>query len=251
MRILLLSDIHGNLEALEACLGAAPDYDRVINLGDVVGYGATPNEVIRRVRSIGSFTIRGNHDKACCGLTELEGFNPIAALAAFWTRQALTPENLEWLRTLPQGPLRPRDVPGTQFVHGSPADEDEYMIGLPDALEALVMSPVTLTFFGHTHLQGGFWLQGGNAEELRTGIGLGDAAARQTLKLAPNARYAINPGSVGQPRDGDWRCGFAIFNTDSNTVTFYRIPYDVHTAQQRILDARLPERLAARLAVGR
>ncbi|MFB3915853.1 MAG: metallophosphoesterase [Terriglobales bacterium] len=251
MRILLLSDIHGNLEALEAALDAAPAYDRLINLGDVVGYGGSPNEVIQRVRDLGAINIRGNHDKACSGLSDLEDFNPIAALAAYWTRQVLTPENLEWLRALPEGPVRRRDIPGVQFVHGSPLDEDEYMIGVHDALESLVMSPVAITFFGHTHLQGGFSLQGGAAEEVRPGIGLSDAVARRNITLLPNTRYAINPGSVGQPRDGDWRAGFALFNTATNTITFYRIPYDIQSAQQRILDARLPERLAARLAVGR
>ena len=106
MRVLLLSDIHSNLEALEACLAAAPPHDLVVNLGDVVGYGASPNEVIERVRGLGTIFVRGNHDKAASGAMDLKDFNPIAGLAALWTRDQLTPENLKWLRALPQGPVQ-------------------------------------------------------------------------------------------------------------------------------------------------
>ena len=106
MRILLLSDIHSNLEALEACLAAAPEHDTVVNLGDVVGYGASPNEVIDRCRGIGKIFVRGNHDKAVSGLMDLHDFNPIAGLSALWSREQLTPEHMEWLKTLPQGPIR-------------------------------------------------------------------------------------------------------------------------------------------------
>jgi predicted phosphodiesterase len=252
VRILLLSDIHANLEALEACLDAAPQHDRVINLGDVVGYGASPNEVVERVRAISSLNVRGNHDRASCGLADAEDFNPMAMMAALWTRQALTPANVAWLRSLPMGPLRSREIPAVQFVHGSPLDEDEYMIGITDALESLVMSVVSVTFFGHSHMQGGFFLQAGKAQELRPSLAAGNNnPERHLVKLQPNARYAINPGSVGQPRDGDWRAAFALFKTETRTLTYYRIPYDLKTAQQRILDAKLPERLAARLAEGR
>ncbi len=134
VRILLLSDIHSNLEALEACLAAAPPCDRVVNLGDIVGYGANPNEVIERSRSLGKVFVRGNHDKASTGLMELQDFNPIAGMAALWTREQLTPENLEWLRSLPEGPIHLDELPGVQFVHGSPMDEDEYVVTLRDAI---------------------------------------------------------------------------------------------------------------------
>ncbi|HEY6252990.1 MAG TPA: metallophosphoesterase family protein, partial [Candidatus Angelobacter sp.] len=109
MRILVLSDIHANLEALEACLAVAPAHDRVFNLGDIVGYGASPNEVVSRSQQLGNIFVRGNHDKACAGLISLEGFNPIAGLAVIWTQQQLTPENLELLRGLPSGPISPLD----------------------------------------------------------------------------------------------------------------------------------------------
>src|SRR5262245_58626119 len=156
MRILVISDIHGNLEALEACLAAAPPHDLVVNLGDVVGYCASPNEVIRRSQDLGKTFVRGNHDKAVCGLMDLKDFNPIAALAAEWTRAALTPENLSWLQALPQGPVEVEGINGIQFVHGSPIDEDDYVVTVRDAVEPLLSSGAHITFFGHTHLQGLF-----------------------------------------------------------------------------------------------
>jgi hypothetical protein len=128
VRILVLSDIHGNLDALEACLATAGDYDAVVNLGDIVGYGASPNEVIERSREVGKYFVRGNHDKASSGLMDLKDFNPIAGLAALWTPDQLTPQNLEWLRSLPQGPVQVPGLPDVQFVHGSPIDEDEYLV---------------------------------------------------------------------------------------------------------------------------
>jgi predicted phosphodiesterase len=156
LRILVLSDIHSNLDALEASLAVARPYDEVVNLGDVVGYGACPNEVIERSRALGKYFVRGNHDKAASGLMDLKDFNPIAGLAALWTRDQLTPENLEWLRALPQGPIQVAGVPDVQFVHGSPIDEDEYVVTLHDALGPLSGNTALVTFFGHTHLQGAF-----------------------------------------------------------------------------------------------
>jgi len=134
VRVLLLSDIHSNLEALEACLAAAPAYDIVVNLGDIVGYGASPNEVIARSRQLGKFFVRGNHDKAVCGLVDIRDFNPVAALASSWTRDQLTKENLEWLRVLPQGPVQIEGLADIQFVHGSPIHEDEYVVNVGDAV---------------------------------------------------------------------------------------------------------------------
>jgi len=160
VRILLLSDIHANLEALEACLAAAPSFDLVVNLGDIVGYGASPNEVCGRARDIGQTFVRGNHDKAATGLIDLDDFNPIAAAAAIWTRDQLTPENFDWLRLLAPGPLSLLELPGVQLVHGSPNDEDEYIVSLGDALAPLITLAVPRTFFGHTHLQGGFFANG-------------------------------------------------------------------------------------------
>jgi predicted phosphodiesterase len=251
LRVLLLSDIHSNLEALEACLAAAPAYDLVVNLGDIVGYGASPNEVIERSRQLGKFFVRGNHDKAVGGLMNLDDFNPVAGLATLWTRDHLTPENLEWLRALPQGPVHVDELPGLQFVHGSSLDEDEYMVSARDAIEPLITDPVPITFFGHTHLQGGFVLQGEISEAYRPGYRTVGQAESSDWPLRKDRHYLINPGSVGQPRDGDWRSAFAMFDSEAWIVTFYRVPYNVRVAQEKILAANLPQRLATRLATGR
>jgi diadenosine tetraphosphatase ApaH/serine/threonine PP2A family protein phosphatase len=251
VRILLLSDIHSNLEAFDACLSAAPAHDLVVNLGDTVGYGGNPNEVIARSRAIGRIFVRGNHDKAVCGLMNLEDFNPVAGLATLWTRDQLTPENLEWLRSLPQGPIRLDELPGLQFVHGSPIDEDEYMVSTRDAIEPLITIPVPVTFFGHTHLQGGFVLSGEISEAYRPGYRTVGQFESSDWPLRKDRRYLINPGSVGQPRDGDWRAAFAIFDSEAWIATFYRVPYNLRVAQEKILAANLPQRLATRLSTGR
>jgi diadenosine tetraphosphatase ApaH/serine/threonine PP2A family protein phosphatase len=251
VRVLVLSDIHGNLEALEACLAAAPAHDVVVNLGDIVGYGASPNEVIERSRSLGKFFVRGNHDKAAVGLISLEDFNPLAGLAALWTQGQLTPENREWLKTLPPGPLEIDGLPGVQFAHGSPLDEDEYVVTPQDALEPLLTVSVPLTFYGHTHLQGYFSTDGTNCEIFRPAYDTVGQSETVALFLQNGLRYLVNPGSVGQPRDGDWRAAFALLDAQAGTVTFYRVPYSLQDAQNRIIAANLPERLAARLAAGR
>lgn len=251
MRVLLLSDIHSNLEALEACLAAAPAYDKVVNLGDIVGYGANPNEVIERSRQLGKYFVRGNHDKAACGLIELKDFNPVAALAALWTRDQLTTENLEWLRSLPQGPLRIDGLSDAQFVHGSPVDEDEYVVTARDAVEPLMVTPAAVTFFGHTHLQGSFASNDIHLDSDRPTYKTVGQSEGSDFPLKQGLRYLVNPGSVGQPRDGDWRAGFALYDSDTRIVTFCRAPYNVKAAQDRILAANLPQRLATRLAAGR
>jgi predicted phosphodiesterase len=251
VRILLLSDIHANLEALEACLAASPTFDLVVNLGDIVGYGASPNEVTERSRDLGKVFVRGNHDKAATGLMDLEDFNPLAAAAALWTREHLTPENLEWLRALPHGPLGLDELSQVQFVHGSPNDEDEYIVSLGDALAPLIALTAPLTFFGHTHLQGGFFANGTGADGFRPEYRTVGKAESVALQLKPGTRYLINPGSVGQPRDGDWRAAFAVFDNETRVVHFQRAPYNLKAAQDRIFAAKLPPRLATRLAAGR
>jgi diadenosine tetraphosphatase ApaH/serine/threonine PP2A family protein phosphatase len=251
LRLLVLSDIHANLEALEACLDAAPDYDQVYNLGDIVGYGANPNEVTERSRALGSVFVRGNHDKACSGVASLQDFNPIAGLAALWTRHQLAPDHLEFLQQLPQGPLEP--IENVQLVHGSPRDEDEYILMASDAYLLLARAALPLIFFGHTHVQRCFLLEAGAS----TGRSLVPAhksgKGRQSVKLElkANTNYMINPGSVGQPRDSDPRAAFLLYDTEENAITFYRVPYRIERAQEKIIAAGLPERLAARLAEGR
>jgi predicted phosphodiesterase len=251
VRILLLSDIHANLEALDACLGVAPSFDTVVNLGDIVGYGASPNEVAARSRELGKIFVRGNHDKAATGVMGLDDFNPMAAAAAVWTRNELTLENLEWLRVLPHGPVAMPDFPDVQLVHGSPNDEDEYVVSLGDALAPLITVMMPVTFFGHTHLQGGFLANGSSADGFRPEYRTVGQAESVALQLKSSTRYMINPGSVGQPRDGDWRAAFALYDTDAQIVYFHRTPYDLKNAQDRIFAANLPPRLATRLAAGR
>jgi predicted phosphodiesterase len=251
LRILLLSDIHANLEALEASLAAAPSFDFVANLGDVVGYGASPNEVVERSRSLGKIFVRGNHDKAAVGLLDLEDFNPLAATAAIWTRDHLTPEHHEWLVSLPQGPLSLEGFPEARLVHGSPDDEDAYIVSIGDALVPLLALSTPLTFFGHTHLQGGFFANGDSADGFRPEYRTVGKAESVALQLKKSTRYMINPGSVGQPRDGDWRAAYALFDTEAQVVHFQRAPYKLKAAQDRIFAANLPARLATRLAAGR
>jgi len=251
VRVLLLSDIHSNVEALEACLASAPAHDLVVNLGDIVGYGASPNQVIARSRELGTIFVRGNHDKAVCGLMDLKDFNPVAAAAAEWTRMQLDQENLEWLRTLPQGPIQIDGLPNVELVHGSPVNEDNYVVTVRDAIEPIMLAPAPITFFGHTHLQGGFLANEEFVEAYRPPYETVGQREILEVPLREGFRYMVNPGSVGQPRDGDWRAGFAIFDSDSRVVTFCRVPYNLKSAQDRIVAAHLPLRLATRLAAGR
>jgi diadenosine tetraphosphatase ApaH/serine/threonine PP2A family protein phosphatase len=247
LRVLILSDIHANLEALEACLDAAPEYDLVYNLGDIVGYGANPNEVTTRSRELGSIFVRGNHDKACSGMSDLSDFNPIAGLAALWTREKLTEEHLEFLRELPHGPISPMD--NLQLVHGSPRDEDEYVLMASDAYAILQEeAAIPLTFFGHTHVQRCHLLED-NGQGKSFAPDYKSTKGKQTARLGikPKTAYMVNPGSVGQPRDGDPRAAFLLYDTDAAVITFHRVPYDIQRAQEKIFAAGLPERLAIRL----
>ena len=251
MRILLLSDIHSNLEGLEACLNSLPSFDAVVNLGDIVGYGASPNEVTGKVREMGASVVRGNHDRVVAALDNLETFNPVAALAALWNREHLTDNHLEWLRALPKGPMALPECPGVQFVHGAPEDEDRYVVTVEDSMETLAATEVGVTFFGHTHIQGIFCLHSGLVESLYPEYATIGNKETWEFPVENGARYMINPGSIGQPRDGDWRAAFALFDSERRVVTFYRVPYDLRTAQERIFAANLPPRLATRLAAGR
>ena len=256
MRYLVLSDIHANLEALEKCLGVAKGkYDRVLCLGDLVGYGPDPNAAMERTRELANTVIRGNHDKACAGITDAEDFNALARASALWTRNELTPQNSAFLRSLPAGPVL---LDGFELVHGSPADEDEYIAGPVQALPALRSLTLQTVFFGHTHHQGGFMLtrqghfQSIRDSILRQGPGSSDNDQRRVvLPLEDGFRYLINPGSVGQPRDGDWRAAFAIFDESKRKAEYYRTPYDLSKTQEKMQKAGLPEPLILRLAIGR
>lgn len=254
MRSLVLSDIHANLEALKAALEAAAPFDVLWNLGDVVGYGGSPNETIALMRERAQFNVRGNHDRVCCGLSSALGFNPVARAAAMWTREEMTLENREWLTAVPQGPLdleKEAGVAGVALAHGSPLNEDQYILTMRDAWAPLQQMGTVITFIGHTHLQGGFSQKEHDWHEVRPRYGNRNEAVSWTLPIPPGTRHLINPGSVGQPRDGDWRAAFAIYDSEAAEVIYHRVPYDVTAAQGRILMAGLPERLAARLRDGR
>lgn len=247
MRLLVLSDIHANLTALEAALAAAAgSWERVVCLGDVVGYGPDPNEVTSLIRELGATTIRGNHDKAVTDLMATDDFNPVAKAAVNWSRSQLSNENLDWLAALPQGP---REAEGVVLVHGAFQDEDEYVFTPSQALEGLLDSTLPVTFYGHTHHQGGFSYQDSLLEVLQ--LHPRDGEERSALRIESDKRYLLNPGSIGQPRDGDPRAGFAIADLQHGVVEFWRIPYDIEKVQERMRRAKLPEPLALRLTVGR
>jgi predicted phosphodiesterase len=295
MRALILSDIHANLEALTAVLEAAGAYDEVWNLGDVVGYGGAPNQVIEIVRPLATVNVRGNHDRVCGGTSSALGFNPVARTAAMWTNQELTADNLAWLNAMPQGPIFPNwaaegaagrdtapheavtadhraagDVGGSgglaiaaaveksqppemgiSCVHGSPMNEDQYILNMRDAWAPLQQMTADLTFFGHTHVQGGFSRTGNEWREIRPSYRTRNERGMLTMPVVAGTRLLVNPGSVGQPRDFDWRAAFAMYDSDAATVEYHRVPYDLTTSQGRILMAGLPERLAVRLREGR
>ena len=241
MRVLVLSDVHGNLEALEAVWAAAGgQYERCVCLGDVVGYGADPNACAEQVRERAAVVIRGNHDRACVEPEQAVDFNPIAREAVEWTHRALEAGTLAWLRNLPAGPIMDE---GVQLAHGSPLDEDEYITSPEGAARSLAAVPCPLTVIGHTHLQGGFW---------RHGNAISRVVSKPTgrVRMEADAFYLLNPGSVGQPRDGDWRAAYMIYDQQSGEASFFRVPYDVKRAQEKILNARLPRSLAERLAGG-
>jgi len=246
MRYLVLTDIHANLEALDTCLVDARSrgYDKTLVLGDLVGYGADPNAVIERIRQLKpAFVVRGNHDKVACGLEQAEGFNAVAKSAARWTLDVLIPDYREWLAALPEGPI---DVDDTvQICHGSPFDEDAYIFDELDALRALKVSTRPLCLFGHTHYPVTFELSSETIESA------GSGGAEMQVQLRNGCKYLINPGSVGQPRDGDPRAAYAIVDTAERRVELLRAPYHVEEAQAKVVRAGLPEVLAQRLGVGR
>ena len=250
MRALIISDIHSNLEALDAVLAAAPAHDAVWNLGDTVGYAANPNEVIEKIRKFPGTAIRGNHDRACSNHEEMDDFSPVADRAVQWTRSVLTRKSREWLEGLPAGPVSPSG-PEVSCVHGSPVDEDEYLMAVDDAAIALEVTTARFTLFGHTHKQIGFATDGEQFATLRPLYSSDDEGDTYEVPLRAGLRYLLNPGSVGQPRDGDWRAAFAVYDDERSLFTWYRVPYEVLKTQESIRRAGLPDFLANRLRQGR
>jgi diadenosine tetraphosphatase ApaH/serine/threonine PP2A family protein phosphatase len=248
MRYLVISDIHANLEAYDTVMSKAADigWERVIVLGDLVGYGGDPNAVVEKVRELRPHAlIRGNHDKVGSGIETPDGFNAVARSAIRWTFDTLTDSNREWLAALPAGPV---DVNGAfEICHGTPFDEDAYVFDDLDALRAMHAARRPLCLFGHTHVQVGYMLTGDQFT-----LSTMELARPFTISLADKeAQHLINPGSVGQPRDGDPRAGFGLVDTERQEMTIYRVDYPIADAQARILAEGLPAVLAQRLALGR
>jgi predicted phosphodiesterase len=245
VRYLIVSDLHANWQALEAVVGeAAGAYDQALCCGDLVGYGAEPNPVVEWARAHCAVVVRGNHDKVSTGQEDLEWFNPVARASALWTQENLTPANIEYIRGLPKGPVV---VDGFQVLHGSPFDEDEYVMAAGEAGQAFGYLESRLAFFGHTHLQGGFiW----NRSRVETILATPARNRRQEMEVEPECGYLVNPGSVGQPRDGDPRAAYALYDSGARRVAYCRVPYDVATAQKRIRAAGLRPILADRLSRG-
>ena len=247
MRYLIVSDLHANLTAFDAVLAAASGkWDTAVCLGDVVGYGPDPATVSEKLQTITSDVIRGNHDKAVAGIMTSDDFNPVAKMAVEWTQSQLSPELMSWLATLPQGPKKAQ---GVVLIHGAFQDEDEYVFTPAQALEGLLDSSTALSFFGHTHHQGGFSYHESDIEVLP--LRPRPLESFSALHLEPGHKYLLNPGSIGQPRDGDPRAAFAIADFDHKIVEFWRVPYDISSVQSRMYEANLPEPLIFRLALGR
>ncbi len=247
MRYLILSDIHANIDALDSVLDAAPadTWDRALVLGDLVGYGAEPNAVIERVLALDPLmVIRGNHDKAACGIDDGSSFNVVARTAALWTMDTLTAANREYLRALPAGPAV--IDPDVEICHGAPFDEDHYIFDSEDASRALDAARRPRCLFGHTHLPVIFLRTPARFEGFAP-----DGDDDIDLLFETGTSYLINVGSVGQPRDGDPRAAFGIYDSDTTSLRVRRVAYPVAQAQRRILDAGLPPSLANRLSIGR
>ncbi len=250
MRYLVLSDIHANWEALQAVLRHTRrrKYERILFLGDAVGYGASPNQVVDWLRSLGGrvVVVRGNHDRVCSGLESAVTFNRYARDATRWTHEHLSPRNLEYLRGLPTGPVSVEE--DLVVCHGSPVDEDEYIFSLADARDAFSATPARVIFFGHTHIPSLFLSRAVDGHEMFQARLL--SGHRSVLDLEQDCRYLINPGSVGQPRDRDPAAAYAVYDHARRRLYHYRVGYPVQVARRRILQAGLPPVLGDRLQYG-
>jgi predicted phosphodiesterase len=246
MRYLILTDIHANLEGLQTCLqdARARGYDEALVLGDIVGYGPDPNGVVDIIRDLKPKAIvRGNHDKVALGMNQAEGFHAAARAAAHWMLESLTQENREWLVALPMGPTI---IDGElEICHGAPFDEDAYIFDELDARHAFEAATAPVCFYGHTHFAVVFRM----IKDLLEIVSPADGET--ALAIEPGARYLVNPGSVGQPRDGDPRAAYAIYDVPAKRLDLIRLPYPLEVTQEKMLKVGLPDPLARRLALGR
>lgn len=246
MRYLILSDMHGNCDAMEAVLRRVrrKRFDRTLVLGDLVGYGGGPNQVVEAVRRLSGevFQVRGNHDKVVAGVEDGANFNAAALEAARWTAERLTASNLRAVRELPRGPVMVDAE--VAICHGSPLDEDAYVFSDFDAYQIFAAHAAPVTFFGHTHIPSLFLKHPGGIE---VALLRGESG---TIRVEPGFQYLLNPGSVGQPRDRDPRASFMTYDSQRRLVRWQRVDYPIGRAQERILKAGLPRVLADRLAAG-
>jgi predicted phosphodiesterase len=240
MRFAILSDIHSNLEAFEAVLAdaRARECTQFVCLGDVVGYNANPHECVERVREMDCPVVKGNHDEQASLIESSRDFNELAEHAIEWTRDNLTEEDKEWLR----GMRLQRQVRDFTIVHATldtPAQWG-YVFNNLDAAASFTYQHTAVCFFGHTHVPMAF-IRDEGIKRVRI----------EQLPIDMTKKYFINTGSVGQPRDADWRAAYCIYYLDKNVVEQRRVKYDLATAQKKIIKAGLPRLLAERLAIGR
>jgi predicted phosphodiesterase len=239
MRIVVVSDIHSNLVALDAVLAAAGPVDAVWHLGDVVGYGPDPNGVVGRLRELEAIGVRGNHDAAAAGGSEIEWFNPDARRAMEWTRAALDPGTRAWLAALPER----RTEEGIELVHGSPRQPIwEYVVSEEAARANLDRMAEVVALHGHTHVPLAWRDDGGE-------VGLIPGEDGAALELDGH-RVLLNPGSVGQPRDGIATASYLVLEREARRVTWHRAAYDIHAVQAAMRTAGLPASLVRRLEIG-
>ena len=243
-----MSDMHGNWDAFAAVLRHVrrKRFDATLVLGDLVGYGAGPNQVVEAVKQLEGpvHIVRGNHDKVVAELEDGSNFNQPALAAARWTTERLTPANLRYVREMPLGPQAITD--DVHICHGSPLDEDCYVFSIYDAYEIFTNYPqAEAIFFGHTHIPSRFVLHDKGTIEVAVVQG-----ESEVLKLEEGKRYLLNPGSIGQPRDRDPRAAYMTYDSDTHTVRWQRLDYAIGKAQERIERSGLPKVLADRLALG-
>lgn len=244
MKYLVFSDIHSNLEAFEALLSlnAFKEADKYLFLGDLVGYGANPNEIINRFKVIeNTYCIRGNHDKVIADLESSSLFNPVAAFSAEWSKIHIADENQVYLKQLKTGPEVVDHC--ITICHGSTFDEDYYVFSMFEAVESFKFMNTSIGFFGHTHFPVIYLLRNEK-------IDIVPLMQETRIKLDPNTRYLINPGSIGQPRDKNPNPSFVIFDASRKELQFKRFAYNIKEAQRKIRNAGLPEILASRLEAG-
>jgi predicted phosphodiesterase len=241
MKFAILADIHSNLEAFEEVLGRIKNVDKIICLGDVVGYGPNPNECIELIKQHQIICIAGNHDKAVTGELTTQAFNREAKDAILWTKITLTKENLAFLKALPVI----LDLAEFQIVHGSLDNPlENYITNMDEAKQTLKAMSKTVCFVGHSHQP---LLIGQKADGIIEGKIIND---KDCIKVSDYAKSIINVGSVGQPRDHDPRAGYLIYNHGEKTAEFHRLHYNLKLVQQKMLEAELPDPLINRLALG-